>query len=71
MIIPGVQMPHCGAAVIDERALQPMTPAERFDGLTRAPAACASGTRHELTGAPSRSTVQPPHSPSRSPLSCR
>src|SRR5262249_45873129 len=35
--------------------------------VTFAPSTCAAGTRHELTGAPSISTVHAPHSPSPQP----
>ena len=71
MIIPGVQMPHCAPPCVDERLLQRVQLASPAPGLRssarRRRRACAAGTRHELTGTPSISTVHAPHSPSPQP----
>ena len=55
------------AAVLHERALQRMPAAEPLDRRDARPAGVRRGTRHELTGRPSTSTVHAPHSPSPHP----
>jgi hypothetical protein len=67
MIMPGVQMPHC-APISSMNARWRGCASPRPSIVTIAvPPTCANGTRQLHTAAPSRSTVQAPHSPSPHP----